>query len=280
MSEGQQLKLLGSVSSGSSAGETALQGNVAVSVESLSLYYGQSCALKNINLELERRRVAAFVGPSGCGKSALLRCFNRLNDLIDDCRIEGDVVIEGESIYGSGFDIPSLRRRVGMVFQKPNPFPRSIYENVAYGLRLQGNLKRSELDEQVESALCATGLWDEVKHRLKDSALALSGGQQQRLIIARAIAVEPQILLLDEPCSALDPTATLKIEELIYKLKDWYTIVMVTHNLRQAARMSDTTAFFYQGELVEIGDTAQIFREPGNKLTEAYITDRYGHFKA
>ncbi|HCK92379.1 MAG TPA: phosphate ABC transporter ATP-binding protein, partial [Gammaproteobacteria bacterium] len=215
-------------------------------------------------------------GPSGCGKSTLLRCFNRMNDLVGTCRIEGEILLEDQNIYANDVDVSLLRRRVGMVFQKPNPFPKSIYENVAYGLRIAGINKRRILDEKVEQSLKDAALWDEVKDRLHDSALGLSGGQQQRLVIARSVAVEPEILLLDEPASALDPISTLKIEELIHKLKDQYTIVIVTHNMQQAARVSDYTAFMYLGELEEFGVTEQLFTNPTKKRTEDYITGRYG----
>ncbi len=245
-------------------------------VEGLNLYYGEKQALKGIGMVIPSKCVTAFIGPSGCGKSTLLRCFNRMNDLVDDCRIEGSIQLHGEDIYDKGVDVADLRRRVGMVFQKPNPFPKSIYENVAYGLRLQGVKNRRLLDEVVERALQGAALWDEVKDRLHDSALGLSGGQQQRLVIARCIAIEPAVLLLDEPASALDPISTLKIEELIYELKNNYTIVIVTHNMQQAARVSDYTAFMYMGELIEFGDTDTVFTNPGKKRTEDYITGRYG----
>ena len=222
------------------------------------------------------RKVTAFIGPSGCGKSTLLRCFNRMNDLIDDVSITGDISFEERSIYDERVDVASLRRKIGMVFQRPNPFPKSIYENVAYGLRIQGETSKAVIDERVEWALKSAALWDEVKDRLRDSALGLSGGQQQRLVIARAIAIRPSVLLLDEPASALDPISTLKIEELIHQLKDDYTIAIVTHNMQQAARVSDYTAFLYLGELVEFGTTDKIFRNPDEKQTEDYITGRYG----
>lgn len=249
---------------------------ISLSVKDLDLYYGEKQALKNINLQIPKHRVSAFIGPSGCGKSTLLRCFNRMNDLVDACRVEGKIELEGENMYDPHVNVAELRRRVGMVFQKPNPFPKSIYENVAYGLRLQGNPAKRELDEVIEKALKGAALWDEVKDRLHDTALGLSGGQQQRLVIARAIAVEPEVLLLDEPASALDPISTLKIEELIYELKDRYTIVIVTHNMQQAARVSDYTAFMYMGDLVEFGDTDTLFTNPREKQTEDYITGRYG----
>lgn len=249
---------------------------ITLQVKDLDLYYGEKQALKNINLDIPRQRVSAFIGPSGCGKSTLLRCFNRMNDLVDGVRIDGRIELDGEDMYDRHVNVAELRRRVGMVFQKPNPFPKSIYENVAYGLRIQGKRSRRELDDVVENALRGAALWDEVKDRLHDSALGLSGGQQQRLVIARSIAIEPEVLLLDEPASALDPISTLKIEELIYELKDRYTIVIVTHNMQQAARVSDYTAFMYMGELVEYGDTDTLFTNPAKKQTEDYITGRYG----
>ena len=245
-------------------------------VDDLNLYYGDSHALKNVSLTLPRQRVTAFIGPSGCGKSSLLRCFNRMNDLVEGCRIEGRISLEGEDIYHRSVDVADLRRRVGMVFQKPNPFPKSIYENVAYGLRIQGINKKRILDESVERSLKSAALWDEVKDRLHDSALGLSGGQQQRLVIARTVAVEPEVLLLDEPASALDPISTLKIEELINELKDRYTIVIVTHNMQQAARVSDYTAFMYMGQMIEFDTADNIFTNPSEKQTEDYITGRYG----
>jgi len=245
-------------------------------VNDLSLFYGEKQALANINMDIATRKVTAFIGPSGCGKSTLLRCFNRMNDLIDDVSITGDIDFEGRSIYDERVDVASLRRKIGMVFQRPNPFPKSIYENVAYGLRIQGETSKAVIDERVEWALKSAALWDEVKDRLRDSALGLSGGQQQRLVIARAIAIRPSVLLLDEPASALDPISTLKIEELIHQLKDDYTIAIVTHNMQQAARVSDYTAFLYIGELVEFGTTDKIFRNPDEKQTEDYITGRYG----
>jgi phosphate transport system ATP-binding protein len=246
-------------------------------VNSLNLYYAKDKrALKDINLRIPRQRVTAFIGPSGCGKSSLLRCFNRMNDLVDDCVIEGSIELDGENIYDKSVDVADLRRRVGMVFQKPNPFPKSIYENVAYGLRIQGINRKRVLDEVVESSLKSAALWDEVKDRLHDSALGMSGGQQQRLVIARTIAVQPEVLLLDEPASALDPISTLKIEELINELKEQYTIVIVTHNMQQAARVSDYTAFMYMGDMVEFDATDTIFTNPAEKQTEDYITGRYG----
>ena len=245
-------------------------------VKGLDLYYGAERALKNISMQIASRRVTAFIGPSGCGKSTLLRCFNRMNDLIDSCRISGQILLDGDNIYDRGVDVAELRRRVGMVFQKPNPFPKSIYENVAYGLRLQGVNERRVLDDAVERSLQSAALWDEVKDRLQDNAFGLSGGQQQRLVIARAIAIEPEVILLDEPASALDPISTAKIEELIYELKGRFTIVIVTHNMQQAARVSDYTAYMYLGEVIEYGDTMTIFTNPAQKATEDYITGRYG----
>ena len=247
-----------------------------ITVRDFNLFYGEKQALKDINMTIPEKRVTAFIGPSGCGKSTLLRCMNRMNDLIDIVRINGQMLLHGEDIYDRNINIAELRRRVGMVFQKPNPFPKSIYENVAYGLRIQGINKRRVLDEVVEKSLRGAALWDEVKDRLDDNALGLSGGQAQRLVIARAIAIEPEVLLLDEPCSALDPISTLKVEELIYELKSDYTIVIVTHNMQQAARVSDFTAYMYLGEMIEYTDTNTLFTKPGKKMTEDYITGRYG----
>ncbi len=245
-------------------------------ISDLNLYYGDAQALKDIGMAIARKRVTAFIGPSGCGKSTLLRCFNRMNDLVPSARIEGRIELDGQNIYDPKVQVAQLRQRVGMVFQKPNPFPKSIYENVAYGLRLQGKKGRRTLDDTVEKALRGAALWDEVKDRLHDNALGISGGQQQRLVIARAIAVEPEVLLLDEPASALDPISTLKIEELIDELKSKYTIVIVTHNMQQAARVSDYTAFMYMGKMVEYDSTNKIFTNPGEKMTEDYVTGRYG----
>ncbi|MFO8025031.1 phosphate ABC transporter ATP-binding protein PstB [Thiohalophilus sp.] len=250
--------------------------NLVIQVEDLNLYYGPTQALFNINMGIPEHKVTAFIGPSGCGKSTLLRCFNRMNDLVDICRVEGKITLDGENIYTKKVNVAELRRKVGMVFQKPNPFPKSVYENVAYGLRIQGVKDKRRLDESVEKALKGAALWDEVKDRLQENALGLSGGQQQRLVIARAIAIEPEVLLLDEPASALDPISTLKIEELIYELKKKYTIVIVTHNMQQAARVSDYTAFMYLGEVVEFQDTNTLFTNPSQKKTEDYITGRYG----
>ncbi|MCA1926499.1 MAG: phosphate ABC transporter ATP-binding protein PstB [Thiobacillus sp.] len=249
---------------------------VAIRVENLDLYYGETQALKRVNMNLPKNRVTAFIGPSGCGKSTLLRCFNRMNDLVDICRVEGKILMDGKNIYDRDVNVALLRRRVGMVFQKPNPFPKSIYENVAYGLRIMGVNNRSTLDEAVEKALRGAALWNEVKDRLDQNGLSLSGGQQQRLVIARAIALEPDVLLLDEPASALDPISTAKIEELVNEMKDKYTIIIVTHNMQQAARVSDYTAFMYMGELIEFGRTNDLFLKPTVKQTEDYITGRFG----
>jgi len=245
-------------------------------VDELSLWYGEKRALESISLAIPERKITAFIGPSGCGKSTLLRCFNRLNDLIDGIRLAGDIRLEGASIYDPALDVNALRKRVGMVFQKSNPFPKSIYENVAYGCRIHGVNRARELDEIVERSLRGAALWDEVKDRLSDSALGLSGGQQQRLCIARAIAVEPEVILLDEPCSALDPIATAKVEELMQDLKSRYTLVIVTHNMQQASRVSDFTAFLYLGRLIEYGETERLFINPLKKQTEDYITGRFG----
>jgi phosphate transport system ATP-binding protein len=247
-----------------------------IEVRKLSLYYGPNKALKDISLDIGDKLVTAFIGPSGCGKSTLLRCFNRMNDLIDNVRIEGAIRIDSQDINSPEVDVIELRKRVGMVFQKSNPFPKSIFENVAYGLRLQGMSRKSDLEGIVEQSLRQAALWEEVKDRLHTSGLGLSGGQQQRLCIARAIAIKPEILLMDEPASALDPLATAKIEDLILTLKKDYTIVIVTHNMQQAARISDSTAFFYIGELVEFGPTARIFTSPAKKQTEDYVTGRFG----
>jgi phosphate transport system ATP-binding protein len=247
-----------------------------IEVQDLSLYYGANKALKNISLNIGEKVVTAFIGPSGCGKSTLLRCLNRMNDLIDNVRIEGQIRIAGQDINSRDVDVIELRKRVGMVFQKSNPFPKSIYENVAYGLRLQGIKSKSELDGIVEKSLRQAALWDEVKDRLQTSGLGLSGGQQQRLCIARAIAIQPEIILMDEPASALDPIATSRIEDLILELKKDFTIVIVTHNMQQAARVSDYTAFFYIGELIEFGSTNNIFTNPKQKRTEDYVTGRFG----
>jgi phosphate transport system ATP-binding protein len=250
---------------------------VAIDVQGMNFYYGAKRALENINIAIPSKLVTAFIGPSGCGKSTFLRTLNRMNDIIPGTRVEGKVLIEGDDIYRPGTDVVALRRRVGMVFQKSNPFPKSIFENVAYGLRINGMARsRADLHGRVEESLRAAAIWDEVKDRLHDSANALSGGQQQRLCIARALAIKPEIVLMDEPASALDPIATQRIEELIYQLKTEYTIVIVTHNMQQAARVSDRTAFFWLGRLIEHGPTDRIFTNPTEKLTEDYVTGRFG----
>jgi phosphate transport system ATP-binding protein len=250
--------------------------NVKVQVNKLGLYYGDVLALKKISIEIIENSVLALIGPSGCGKSTFLKTLNRMNDLIDSVRIEGEVLLDGENIYHPNVDTVMLRKRVGMVFQRPNPFPMSIYDNIAYGPRIHGQTKRAVLDEIVEKSLTGSALWDEVKDRLHASAMGLSGGQQQRLCIARLLAVEPEVLLMDEPCSALDPISTMKIEELVTELKASYTIVMVTHNMQQAARVSDYTGFFLSGDLVEHDKTDTIFTRPQDKRTEDYITGRFG----
>lgn len=249
---------------------------VAVETRNLHLHYGSKQALKSISTQLAANNITALIGPSGCGKSTFLRCLNRMNDLIEGCRIEGEVTLEGENIYARGVDVVALRQRVGMVFQKPNPFPMSIFDNIAYGPRLRGVRRRSELGNIVEESLRASALWDEVKNDLAKSALALSGGQQQRLCIARALATKPEVLLMDEPCSALDPISTLKIEELMRELREQYTIVIVTHNMQQAARCSDATGFFLMGELIEKDVSSKIFTDPNDSRTEEYITGRFG----
>ncbi len=250
--------------------------NIKIRAGKLNLHYGQKQALRDIELDIEKNRVTALIGPSGCGKSTFLRCLNRMNDLIDSVRIQGKVEVDGLDIYGSDVDPVLLRRKVGMIFQKSNPFPKSIYENIAYGPRIHGIKDKRMLDQIVEKSLRGAALWEEVKDDLAKSGLALSGGQQQRLCIARAIAVDPEVLLMDEPASALDPIATAKIEELIWQLKENYTIVIVTHSMHQASRVSDTTAFFYMGEMVETGPTQKIFTSPSQKRTEDYITGRFG----
>ena len=247
-----------------------------IDVSNMDLYYGDFHALKNINLSIDANEVTAFIGPSGCGKSTLLKSINRMNDLVPGCRITGEMLLDGENIYGGKMDVNGLRKRVGMVFQKPNPFPMSIYDNIAYGPRTHGVRSKAKLDDIVEQSLRQAAIWDEVKDRLKKSALGMSGGQQQRLCIARALAVQPEDLLMDEPTSALDPISTSKIEDLAVELKKDYTIVMVTHNMQQAARISDKTAFFLLGEVVEYGETEQIFSMPKDKRTEDYITGRFG----
>ena len=245
-------------------------------IEHLYLFYGEAEALTDISLSIPRRQATAFIGPSGCGKSTLLRCFNRMNDLIEDVRIEGEIKLDGDNINAPNLDVIRLRRRVGMVFQKSNPFPKSIYENIVYGLRIVGIKSKAILDETVETSLRSAALWDEVKDRLHSSALSLSGGQMQRLCIARAIAVNPEVILMDEPCSALDPIATGRVEDLIYELKDEYTVVIVTHNMQQASRVSDYTAFMYLGKLIEYDETDKIFTAPEKKQTQDYITGRFG----
>ena len=250
--------------------------NSKITVESLNLHYGENHALKNVNMEIADHAITAFIGPSGCGKSTFLRCLNRMNDLVDGCRVEGKVILDGEDIYDKRVDTTLLRKKVGMVFQQPNPFPMSIYDNIAYGPRLHGIKNKKELDEIVERSLQGAAIFEEVKDRLHKSALGLSGGQQQRLRIARALAVSPEVLLMDEPTSALDPISTLKIEELMETLKKKYTVVIVTHNMQQAARVSDDTAFFLVGEVVEKNATSEIFARPRDKRTEDYITGRFG----
>ena len=250
--------------------------NSKISVENLNLHYGENHALKDVNMEIADHAITAFIGPSGCGKSTFLRCLNRMNDLVDGCRVEGKVILDGEDIYDKRVDTTLLRKKVGMVFQQPNPFPMSIYDNIAYGPRLHGIKNKKELDEIVERSLQGAAIFEEVKDRLHKSALGLSGGQQQRLCIARALAVQPEVLLMDESTSALDPISTSKIEDLVMELKSQYTIVMVTHNMQQAVRVSDQTAFFLLGDLVEYGDTDQLFSTPKEKKTEDYITGRFG----
>lgn len=253
-----------------------LSDKIAFEIRDLDLFYGDFQALKNVNMNIRQNAITTFIGPSGCGKSTLLRCLNRMNDLIESCRIEGSISLYGENIGGNNIDVNMLRKRVGMVFQKPNPFPMSVYDNVAYGPRTHGIRSRAKLDDLVESVLREAVLWDEVKDSLRKSALALSGGQQQRLCIARALAVRPDVLLLDEPTSALDPISTSKIEDLVMRLKSTYTIVMVTHNMQQAVRISDETAFFLLGEVIEMTDTKSLFAMPADRRTEAYITGRFG----
>ena len=248
----------------------------AFTVKDMELYYGSFHALKNVNLNIASGEITAFIGPSGCGKSTFLKSLNRMNDLVEGCRITGDIRLMGEDIYDKNVDVSVLRRRVGMVFQKPNPFPMSVYDNIAYGPRTHGMRKKAELDEIVEKSLRDAAIWDELKDRLKKSALGLSGGQQQRLCIARALAVKPEVILMDEPTSALDPISTSKIEDLVMDIKKEYTIVMVTHNMQQAVRVSDTTVFFLLGEIIESGVTGQMFSVPKDKRTEDYITGRFG----
>ena len=253
-----------------------LSDKIAFEIRDVDLFYGDFQALKNVNMDIRQNAITTFIGPSGCGKSTLLRCLNRMNDLIESCRVEGTISLYGENIGGNNIDVNMLRKRVGMVFQKPNPFPMSIYDNIAYGPRTHGMRSRAKLDDLVESVLREAVLWDEVKDSLRKSALALSGGQQQRLCIARALAVRPDVLLLDEPTSALDPISTSKIEDLVMRLKSTYTIVMVTHNMQQAVRISDETAFFLLGEVIEMTDTKSLFAMPTDRRTEAYITGRFG----
>ncbi len=258
------------------ADQAAGQENNKIELQKLSLYYGKFRALGEISMPVRSNKITAIIGPSGCGKSTLLRSLNRMNDLVPNVRIEGEVLLDGENIYAPAIDVVDIRRRIGMVFQRPNPFPKSIYDNVAYGPRLYGIHRRSELDSLVEQSLVLAALWDEVKDKLSQSGMALSGGQQQRLCIARALAVQPEVILMDEPASALDPIATLRIEELMQNLKQTYTIVIVTHNMQQAARVSDVTAFFWLGKLVECDRTNKIFTAPAEKLTEDYVTGRFG----
>jgi len=250
--------------------------NLAIETKALGVWFGKNHVVHNVNLEVPVNQITAIIGPSGCGKSTLLRCFNRMNDLIQTARIEGVVLLNNENIYQLDVDPAEIRRRVGMVFQKPNPFPKSVYENIAFGPRIGGVTSRSKLDSIVRKGLESAALWDEVKDRLDDNAIGLSGGQQQRLCIARALAVDPEVILMDEPCSALDPQATAKIEQLMTKLKENYTVVIVTHNMQQAARVSDFTSFMYLGEQVEYGPTRQIFENPKNEITERYITGKFG----
>ncbi len=250
--------------------------DIKIQVKDLSLYYGEKKALNNISMQIPANKVTALIGPSGCGKSTFLRCINRMNDLIPSVKISGEMLVEGVDIYDKNVDVVNIRKKIGMVFQKSNPFPKSIYENVAYGPRINGIKDKTQLDEIVETSLRQAAIWDELKDRLGDSAMGLSGGQQQRLCIARTLAVSPDIILMDEPASALDPISTSKIEELIHQLKEQYTIIIVTHNMQQAARTSDLTAFFYMGELIEMGKTNTIFTKPEKKQTEDYITGRFG----
>jgi len=253
-----------------------MDNNIKMSVQNLNFYYGNVLALKNVSLDILANHVTALIGPSGCGKTTFLRCLNRMNDVVEGARVEGQILLDGEDIYGPEVDSVQIRRRVGMVFQKSNPFPKTLFENVAYGLRIDSPYSKKELAIRVEKSLRDAALWEEVKDRLNDRAFELSGGQQQRLCIARALAVEPEVILMDEPASALDPIATQKIEELIQELKKKYAIVIVTHNMQQAARVSDYTAFFYLGELIEVDHTDKIFTKPGVKKTEEYVTGRFG----
>lgn len=253
-----------------------VQDDYIIKTKDLNLWYGTNHSLIDINLNMEKNKVTALIGPSGCGKSTLIRCFNRMNDVIPECKIKGHIYYHDKDIYKQGTDAVEIRKKIGMVFQKPNPFPKSIYENIAYGPRVQGINNRKKLDEIVEKSIKDAALWDEVKDRLNDSAMGLSGGQQQRLCIARSLAIQPEIILMDEPCSALDPIATAKIEDLIGQLKKDYTVIIVTHNMQQAARVSDFTAYMYLGKMIEYGQTAQIFENPKEELTEKYITGRFG----
>ncbi|MDA3898929.1 MAG: phosphate ABC transporter ATP-binding protein PstB [Spirochaetes bacterium] len=247
-----------------------------IEINALNFYYNDTKAVNNVSIDVDKNTVLALIGPSGCGKSTFLRCINRMNDIIPGTRVEGDIMIDGESIYQNKYDVTSLRRKVGMVFQKSNPFPKTIYENIAYGLRINGITDKYEIEKKVESSLKATALWEEVKDRLHQSAIGFSGGQQQRLCIARTIAIQPDVILMDEPASALDPISTQKIEELIHELKNEYTIIIVTHNMQQAARVSDYTAFFYMGDLIELNKTEKIFTKPDLEMTEKYITGKFG----
>ncbi|MFI3290766.1 MAG: phosphate ABC transporter ATP-binding protein PstB [Opitutales bacterium] len=256
--------------------QTFSKEETVISARDFSVYYGKFHAVKNIDIDFKRHKVTSIIGPSGCGKSTFLRCINRMNDLVDGCKTTGLLSLDGTDIYHKRLDIVELRRRIGMVFQRPNPFPKSIYDNVAYGVRLQGSIKKSELDDIVESSLRRAALWDEVKDRLGNNAIGISGGQQQRLCIARALAINPEVLLMDEPCSALDPKSTSKIEDLITELSGEYTIAIVTHNMQQAARISDYTAFFFEGDLVEYDETKSLFTKPKSTKTSDYITGRFG----
>lgn len=274
--KGENEGKLSDMDKGDTSGEKDPSGRVMVNIDHVNFFYGEKQALMDVCMQIPEGMITAYIGPSGCGKSTLLRCLNRMNDLVDGARLEGKVEIAGEDIYDSKLEVSDLRKRVGMVFQKSNPFPKSIYENIAYGPRIHGVKRKDELDAMVEKSLKSAALWDEVKDRLSESALGMSGGQQQRLCIARAIAVEPEVLLMDEPCSALDPIATAKIEDLMVGLKEQYTIVLVTHNMQQAARVSDYTGFLLMGRLVEFDHTQTLFTNPGQQETEDYITGRFG----
>jgi len=253
-----------------------MKNNIVIETRNLNLWYGENHALIDINTEFQRNKVTALIGPSGCGKSTLIRCLNRMNDIVDVCRVEGEILFNGKNILGKSVDSVEIRKKIGMVFQKPNPFPKSVYENIAYGPKIHGERDKEILNGLVEKSLKDAALWDEVSYRLQDSAMSLSGGQQQRLCIARAIAIEPEVILMDEPCSALDPISTNHIEELIIELKKKYTVIIVTHNMQQAARVSDYTGFMYLGKLIEYGKTKRIFENPREELTERYITGRFG----